>query len=284
VWAVAGLAVLAGALVLLTPGESQAQRRGGGWGGGRGGWSGGIGYNSFGGLNAGIGYGRGFGGYGYGYPGYGYGGYGLGYGGYGYGGYGLGYGRGYGGYGLGYGGYGGYYSPSYYSASPAYYGGDYYGGDYYGGSPSYAYNSPTVGYQSFYPQGNYSQQQQPDNNRAYITVMVPADAEVYFDGAPTQQRGPVRTFTTPVLDTGRNYTYQVRAKWTQNGQPMDQTRSLQVQPGRTATVDFNGAAPQQPPLNNQQQPLTNQQPPPNNQQQPAPPRNNTPPRNDNPPL
>ena len=205
-WSVAALAALASALVLLTPGESHAQRRGFARGGI--GIGGGYGYGNYGGL-----YGRGFG---YGYPGIGYGGYGLGYNH----------------YGLGYGSYGSYYSPSYYSYSPSYYGSD------------YAYNPQTYGYQSFYPQDSNYGAQPAYGNRGMVTVMVPADTEVWFDGTETQQRGPVRTFVTPPLEPNRTYTYQVRVKGTVNGQPLDQTRPLQVQAGRTATVDFNTPAPQ----------------------------------------
>jgi uncharacterized protein (TIGR03000 family) len=205
-WSGVGLAVLAGALLLLSPGESQAQRRGfGGWG--RGG--------------VGMGYG-GYGGYGYGQPfGYGYG-------------YGYPSAFGYGGLGGYYGGYPGSYGGTY-AYSPGFYGGGY---NY--GTPSYAYNPQTTAYQSFYPADG----QQTDNT-AIVRVMVPADAEVSFDGAATQQRGPMRVFQTPQLDPGRTYTYQVRAKWTENGKDMEQTRPLQVQANRTATLDFNSPAQQQ---------------------------------------
>jgi len=263
-WSLAGAAALAGALVLLCPGKSEAQRRGG------------IG---FGGYRGGFGGGYGLGGYGLG--GYGLGGYGLGYGGYGYPGFGgmglyrggLGYGGlGYGG--LGYGGYGGYaYSPSYYGGygnyggyaySPSYYGGydgfayspSYYGGM-SSGTPNYAYNTPNASYQSFYPQGG----QQQLGNSADIRVTVPADAEIWFDGTKMQQTGPQREFMTPPLTPGHTYTYEVRAKWTQNGQPMDQRRNVDVQAGRQAFVDFTAS---QTPDQNQQRPnqqLPNQQPP-----------------------
>jgi len=238
-WSLAALALLAGTLVVLTPGESQAQRRGfGGFGRGFGGGYGG--YGGYGGLGyGGLGYG-GYGGYGLGYGRSGYGGYGLGYGGYGYGGYG---------------GYGGYaYSPSYYNSYPSYsyatpsYSGDYY----YGGSPSITYNQqPTTAYQSFYP-SNVNQ-----GNTAVVHVRVPADAEVWFDDTPTQQRGPMREFQTPPLESGKTYTYQVRAKWSQGGQMMDRTLPCQVRAGQPATLDFTSAAAQQP---QQVQPPVDQQP------------------------
>jgi len=234
-WSAVALVALAGTLVLLSPGTSEAQRRGGGGGGNRGGFSIGIGSPYSGGFYASYGNRPYYGGYGgYGLGGYGYGGYPYGYG-YGRGvniGIGTGY---YGGYGYSNYGYG--YSPSYYS-----------GGSYT--YPSYAYNPPTVDYQSFYPpDSGYSQQ---TNNSATVRVMVPADAELWFDGSATQQRGPMREFQTPPLAPDRTFTYQIRARWTQNGQPMDQTRQVQVQANRMAVVDFNSPAPQQ--VQKQQQP------------------------------
>jgi uncharacterized protein (TIGR03000 family) len=237
----AGLMALAGVLVLLSPAESQAQRRVFGVG------FGGYGYGGYG-----------YGGYGYG--GYGYGGLGYGYGyphyGYGYGNYSLYRPFGYGGYGYGIYGYGG--PGSYGNYAPAYVT-PYYGSLSYGPS-DYAYSPQTAVYQSLYP----SNVNQPTNNHAFIKVAVPPDAEVFFDGSPTQQRGPNREFQTPPLDPSRTFTYQIRATWTQNGQKMDQTRTVSVQANRTATVDFNAAQQQNP---DQQQTPQKQQ----NPKQPPPP-------------
>jgi uncharacterized protein (TIGR03000 family) len=44
-----------------------------------------------------------------------------------------------------------------------------------------------------------------------IVVIVPADAEVFFDGAATRQKGNKRRFVTPPLEAGAKYTYVVRA-------------------------------------------------------------------------
>jgi len=214
------VALAALALVLL-PDTSDAQFRGGY----RGGYRGGIG----------IGVGRGFGGYsGYGgYRGYsGYGGYG-GYGGYrpylGSGFYGSYYPRSYGGYSTGY-----YSTPGYsYYSAPSY--------SYY--TPSYSYaNTPSISgfggtpesYQSFYPP------ESANDNIVHVRVSVPSpDAEVWFEGTPTQQRGVTREFESPELAPGRSYTYHIRARWMDNGQMRDETRALKVQPGQFMTVDFN---------------------------------------------
>lgn len=204
----AGVAVLAGALILALPGTSQAQRGGGGGGRSGGGHTGGghVGGGHVGAAHVGAYHGS------YGYrPNYGYGlgyyGYGLGYGYGGYGGYGYNSG-----YGLGYG---------------------------YGGAPYVApfYNTPQV--PPMQPVAPETFSNPPSTGgAAAIQVIVAPDAQIWFDGAATTQRGPNREFQTPPLDPNRTFTYQVRAVWTQNGEQVDQTRTVQVRGGRPAFVDF----------------------------------------------
>jgi len=218
----------------------------------------------------GIGFGRGYGGYGYnrgfGYGGYGLGGYrgvgiGLGLGSYGYRGYGLG-GYGYGGYGVGgYGlGYGsGYYGSNYYS--PSYYGYSYNPGYYVSGysvSPSYNY-APAYAYsaqpQTYYPnqitpsaastQQSLYYDPQPTDNTARIHVLVPADAQVWVGGDLTTQTGSDRTFSSPAIQPGKAYTYEVKARWMKEGEPVEQTKQIQVKANETTTVNFSPLAEKQ---------------------------------------
>ncbi len=201
--------VAALAMLWFTAPDAQAQRRSS-----RSGSSGssvyvgpgGAGYSSGGWGRSGTSWYVGPGGFGYsrGYnPGWGWDGYG--YNRYGYG-WGYPYRSGY------------WYSPGYYS--------DTYESDFY--------PSTTESYQSAYPPAQQS------SNTALIHVRLPdANAEIFFNGSPTQQRGRERTFETPSLDSGFSHTYQIRARWTApNGQTMDQTRTVNVQPGREAWVDF----------------------------------------------
>jgi uncharacterized protein (TIGR03000 family) len=234
------VATLAATLLLMTPGTSDAQIR---FGVGRGG---GL---SFGNAPYYGGYGGyGYRGYGYGSPGYGYRGYGYGYPGYsGYNSawsYGRGYYPGYSNY---YGGnyspsYGSYFTPNYLSSSGYNYSPDY---TYnytpgYSSAPAYQYSSSGVtgDVQSFYPPASESATPQGDTS-AFVKVRVPAeDAEVWFEGSPTKQRGTEREFVSPPLTAGRNYTYEIRARWMENGREMDQTRRVPVRPGERVTVDF----------------------------------------------
>ena len=72
---------------------------------------------------------------------------------------------------------------------------------------------------------------------AHVTVRVPANAELWFDDSTTTSRGPVREFRSPLLTPGR-YTYEIRARWTENGRAITQTQKVAVSPGAHITVDF----------------------------------------------
>jgi uncharacterized protein (TIGR03000 family) len=217
-----GILILAAAVVLVTPSFGQAQRGGGGRGGGGAHFSGGghvgpthVGATHVGGYNGGIYHSgiRNYGGYrssgsyvrsGYGYrrP---YVGYNAGY--YPY--YGL---------------YGSYPSSGYDS--------DNYGSIYTGSgttdTPSYADVT------SYYLGGaNPPSSGAPAN----LTVKVPADALVWFDGVQMTSTGPVRTYESPPLAQGQ-YSYEVRARWNENGHEVTQTQQVGVTPGAHVEVDF----------------------------------------------
>jgi len=234
---------------------------------------GGIGYRPgyYGGFNRGLGYGygaygRGYGLYGYG-RGLGYGGYGLGYGGYGlgygYGGFGrgvglyglglgtglgLGYGLGsasygLGGYGLGYGGYGyggyglgyGGYVPSY-AGYTAGYGG--YAAPYVGNGFASVPANPPVNPNANYAPPAQTQQPPANDNTAHLMVVVPESAELWFNGTKTSVTGTQREFVTPALTPGKNFTYEIKARWMENGRPVEQTQSVQVQANAWKMVNF----------------------------------------------
>jgi uncharacterized protein (TIGR03000 family) len=73
---------------------------------------------------------------------------------------------------------------------------------------------------------------------ARIEVIVPAaDAEVRFGGHKTTQTGKSREFVTPPLDPG-SYTYEIRVRWTSDGQPSEAARTIQIRPGQRQLVDF----------------------------------------------
>jgi len=72
---------------------------------------------------------------------------------------------------------------------------------------------------------------------AQLTVKVPADALVWFDGVQTTTTGPVRTYQSPPLAQGQ-YSYEVRARWNENGREVTQTQQVGFTPGAYVEVDF----------------------------------------------
>jgi uncharacterized protein (TIGR03000 family) len=78
----------------------------------------------------------------------------------------------------------------------------------------------------------------PAAGTAEVDLHVPPDAQVWFDGSPTKQTGEWRTYTSPPLPPDKTFHYDVRARWTNGDQVVDQTRSVEVRAGKRATVDF----------------------------------------------
>jgi uncharacterized protein (TIGR03000 family) len=143
------------------------------------------------------------------------------------------------------GGWGGYYNPGYYNQGWS----GYYNPGYYYSSPGnynqgyapgyYSQGTGYGGYQSFYPSN-------PNPNQAYVRLQVPQDAEVWFDGQKTQSTGPDRLYVTPPLDRSKNYSYEIKARWMENGQPVERTRTVNIQAGTQASESFLGRSDEQP--------------------------------------
>jgi uncharacterized protein (TIGR03000 family) len=83
------------------------------------------------------------------------------------------------------------------------------------------------------------------NDAGFIVRLPDPNAEVWFQNYRTQQMGAERHYESAALDPNQTYTFQIRARWTQNGQPMDQTRQIQARAGQNLTVDFTTPAPEQ---------------------------------------
>jgi len=155
----------------------------------------------------------------------------------------IGGGGGYGGYGNPYYGNSGYYGNRGYGYGSGYYGNGYYGNGYYGNNYGSGYYStpgyyadpaPTIVQQSYYSGPTYSG---PTAQTAMLTIIMPdPNAELFFNDVATSQRGIERTFQTPTMYASGTYT--LRARWLQNGQVMEQTRRVDVQPGQSLTVNF----------------------------------------------
>jgi uncharacterized protein (TIGR03000 family) len=222
VFSYGGLLLLTGAAVLAMPGSVRAQRHGSGhFGGGH------VGGGHFGGGHVGYYHGGYHGGYPHTYYHHPY-----------YGNHHF-----YPFYGYGY----PYYAYSYpylydtypYVASSPTYDSGYYGSYGYG-TPSYpnlsaSVTAPSAGYQyqAFYPPTTAE-----SDTSAHVTVSVPAGARLWFDNTPTTSTGPVREFYSPPLTSGKQYTYDVKASWTENGHEVTQTQKVEVTPGARVNLTF----------------------------------------------
>jgi uncharacterized protein (TIGR03000 family) len=238
-----GALALAGAVLFLTSGTSEAAGHGGGGHGGGGHGGGGFhgggfhgGGAHFGGYQGG-GFHSGYHGGSYVHPSYGYRNSGYrGYGYYPY--YSSGYYPLYGGYS---GDYGTYYDPSLYlGSSPAYsptsdpFDEEWRSNFAVPASPTF--NGPVT------PNVTTSQAAPvpaaPSASAALLTVRVPVDAEVLIDGQRTTSTGAVRQYRSPPLEPGSAYTYEVQARWQVNGKAVTQTHRVEVSAGAHATTTF----------------------------------------------
>jgi uncharacterized protein (TIGR03000 family) len=225
----AGTLLVAAALVFLTPGASQAAGRGGGFHGGgfHGGGFHGGGFHG-GGFRAGGFHGGGFRADGFHGGGFRAGGYHV-----------RGYNhhpnyRGWNHYRPSYGGYYGYY-PYYYNYYP------YYG--YYPYDGDLAYDSvydPGYAYPDTPPAQPYSASTSgaQTDTKAYVTVTVPADAQLWFEDTLTKTTGTVREFYSPPLQTDHLYRYKIRARWNDHGHEVTQTQQVKVTAGSRIDVRF----------------------------------------------
>jgi uncharacterized protein (TIGR03000 family) len=141
------------------------------------------------------------------------------------------------GYGLGRGFYGYGYGPSYAYGSSGYVAGS---GGYAAPAVSGYYSPPQVAGAS--PAGPADYATAPGDSSAHIRVEVPANAEVWVEGYKTSQTGPVRDFVSPPLDPRKKCFYTVRARWTEGGRAVEQTREVSVRANAWTTVDFTRPA------------------------------------------
>jgi len=141
------------------------------------------------------------------------------------------YGNSYNGYGRGY--------------SNGYYGNSYNNGGYYnnGIAIAPAMSSPMIGpnasYQAFYPADVSSTGSANNDGRGHITVTLPANAQLSWNGSPGTTTGPTRFYSTlPLAAGGSQQTFE--ARWTDSsGQAVTRSRTVQSMPNQTVAIDFN---------------------------------------------
>lgn len=148
--------------------------------------------------------------------------------------YGIRHPPGYSGYYPGYYSYSGYTGPSQPRDYPTYYRGL--------GGLDPVFPPPDAVRRSPLPPPAAARGATPRDNRVTVEVRVPPDAEVWLQDTRMQQTGAVRQFVSPPLTPGYLYTYDIRARWTENGREVTRTRQLSVLAGYPYQVDFTTPA------------------------------------------
>ncbi len=69
-----------------------------------------------------------------------------------------------------------------------------------------------------------------------VTIELPADAKLLFNGAVATGSGATRTFTTPALEQGQDYGYELTAEVVRDGRLQTVTERIIVRAGETAKV------------------------------------------------
>ena len=73
---------------------------------------------------------------------------------------------------------------------------------------------------------------------ATIRVLLPADAALTIDGAPTQSTAAVRNFVTPPLPAGKDFRYDLRAQMVRDGKNVTIERRVTVRAGQETVTDL----------------------------------------------
>lgn len=68
-------------------------------------------------------------------------------------------------------------------------------------------------------------------NRIQLMAHVPEDAEVWIEDDPTTSTGVERTYKSPPLTPGKEYTYSIRVAWPEDGRWVSKDATAKVKPG-----------------------------------------------------
>lgn len=82
----------------------------------------------------------------------------------------------------------------------------------------------------------------PKKEPGKVTITLPADAKLLFNGVASTGTGEVRSFSTPDLEDGRDYEYVLTAEVVRDGQTMTATERVIVRAGSVTPVTLAPAA------------------------------------------
>jgi uncharacterized protein (TIGR03000 family) len=143
-------------------------------------------------------------------------------------------------YGLGYFGYpylSSYYDypgSYYYNSYPTYY--DNYAPDYYANSGDRVVGNS---YENIPSPNDNVVANRPAADTARLEIRLPdPQASIWVEGQSIASDGAVRQFNSPQLDPARQFTYDVKAAWIENGKLVTDERRVKVQANAQSVVDF----------------------------------------------
>ncbi len=98
---------------------------------------------------------------------------------------------------------------------------------------------PEVRDERYYMKNQLPQPGSTVSSRATVIVKLPADAKLFAEGRPLTLTSAERSFVTPELPTGREYSYTFRVEYERGGRTLSETQKVNVQAGKTANLEFN---------------------------------------------
>src|SRR5262245_55502035 len=75
--------------------------------------------------------------------------------------------------------------------------------------------------------------------RALIVVKLPEEGQLTIDDSTTKQEGEERTFVTPPLEPGKQFTYTLAVTVKRGDKLLTRKREVVVRSARTSSVDFD---------------------------------------------
>jgi uncharacterized protein (TIGR03000 family) len=80
------------------------------------------------------------------------------------------------------------------------------------------------------------------SNRARLLIDLPAEAKLYIDDKLMKSTSANRSFSTPALDQGQAYFYDVRAELVRDGKTYSETKRVILRPGDVVHASFTEMA------------------------------------------
>lgn len=74
---------------------------------------------------------------------------------------------------------------------------------------------------------------------AKVLVSLPADATLTIDGHATTSTSAQRTFVSPELEAGKDFTYTLKAEMVREGKTVTESKTIVVRAGETTEVSFD---------------------------------------------